>query len=361
MKKEKIPYIKKLLFVIFLIVLGLYFFPQWIPLVSQPLEHNYWRTVGREKGKLPIVYSPEYNITFWGIEKLHPFDSEKYKQVVELLSNEKTLNQKQLYVPQPVDWNWLARYHDPEYLKSLEKAFTLTKITEIPILLLLPWALTHHQVLAPMMMMTGGTLVASKLALEYGWSINLGGGFHHAHQKGGGGFCAFADITMAVKEFRKNTSQQSKVMIIDLDAHQGNGHNRDFVNDEGTFILDIYNSQIYPHDEEAKKGIDHAVELRAFTENEAYIQALSSSLKESFAQFTPDLIIYNAGTDILESDPLGRMNINEETVILRDELVFREAISRKIPIVMLLSGGYQKSNARVIANSIKNLLPLLPK
>ncbi len=144
-------------------------------------------------------------------------------------------------------------------------------------------------------------------------------------------------------------------MIIDLDAHQGNGPERDFMQDKNVFILDMYNAEIFPGDEAAKKGIALKVELESGTRDEIYLSRLKKSLAEAFSRFHPDMIIYNGGTDVLQKDPLGLLNLSPDGVIKRDELVFRQALSRKIPIVMLLSGGYQQSNYEVVGRSIINL------
>lgn len=140
-----------------------------------------------------------------------------------------------------------------------------------------------------------------------------------------------------------------------MDAHQGNGHERDLANDPDKFILDMYNKEIYPHDTPAKRAIDLAVEVRSGIDDAEYMQRLQAALRDALSRFRPDLIIYNAGTDCLDGDPLGCMCVSEQGVIDRDEAVFAMALQQSIPIVMLLSGGYQKSNAEVIAKSIRNL------
>ena len=93
---------------------------------------------------------------------------------------------------------------------------------------------------------------AAKLAMERGWAINIGGGFHHCSADHGGGFCAYADITLAIKFLFGRFESVKRAMIIDLDAHQGNGHERDFVGDDRVYIMDVYNRGIYPHDGYAK-------------------------------------------------------------------------------------------------------------
>jgi len=145
------------------------------------------------------------------------------------------------------------------------------------------------------------------------------------------------------------------VMIIDLDAHQGNGHEKDFCDDRRVYILDMYNSEIYPFDYEARRYISQKVELASGTATDEYLAKLDEALKVAGRVFDPELVVYNAGTDILDGDPLGRLKISPDGVTRRDEKVFRFARDRNVPLVMLTSGGYMKSSARVIADSIENL------
>ena len=127
----------------------------------------------------------------------------------------------------------------------------MARITEVPPLCVLPNCLVQPAVLKPFRYQVGGTILAGKLAMERGWAINIGGGFHHCSGNRGGGFCAYADITLCIQFLRK-ANFITRAMIIDLDAHQGNGHERDFATDKNTFILDVYNRHIYPCDTEAK-------------------------------------------------------------------------------------------------------------
>ncbi|KAK3251164.1 hypothetical protein CYMTET_39489, partial [Cymbomonas tetramitiformis] len=105
----------------------------------------------------------------------------------------------------------------------------------------------------------------------------------------------------------------------------------------------------------AKKAIDNCVELCSGTEDKTYLDKLDEALGRARTEFSPDLIIYNAGTDILNGDGLGQMKISPLGVQQRDEVVFEFAKAMKAPIVMLTSGGYQKNNAEIIADSISNL------
>ncbi len=184
----------------------------------------------------------------------------------------------------------------------------------------------------------------------------MSGGYHHASSNQYGGFCALADITLLIKELRRHHPKIKKVLIVDLDAHQGNGHENDFMNDPDVFILDMYNNAAYPHDIVARMRIDCDVGVSPLTEDKPYLSLLEEALQVSFEKAQPDIVVYVAGTDVLTGDPLGQLALTEKGVLKRDQLVFKEALTRKVPIVMLLSGGYQQINAKVIASSIQNLI-----
>ncbi|XP_022104034.1 histone deacetylase 11-like isoform X2 [Acanthaster planci] len=322
---------------------------------SQP--HRTKLFVRVEDKQWPIVYSPDYNIGFLGLEKLHPFDSGKWGKVFNFLKEKGMLSDETIIRPSEATTEDLLVVHTKKYLDSLRWSVTVATITEVPPVALLPNVVVQRKVLKPLRTQTGGTILAGKLAMERGWAINIGGGFHHCSSDRGGGFCAYADITLAIK-FLLQLGMVKKVMIIDLDAHQGNGHERDFMNMQDTvYILDMYNRSIYPHDGYAKRGIRQKVELDFFTDDGPFLRAVDKYFKKALEEFLPDLIVYNAGTDILEGDPLGALSISPEGIIQRDQLVFEIARRRErpIPLLMVTSGGYQRNNASIIADSILNL------
>lgn len=310
----------------------------------------------RTRNKLPIVYSKKYSVHFAGLEKLHPFDAAKGKHVQQLLCTELSLASGDFYNPIEITKEQLLRVHTPKYLKSLKWSFNVACIAEVPPLIFMPNFTVQNGYLRPMRYQAAGSILAGKLAMEYGWAINLGGGFHHCCSYKGGGFCPYADITLLiVRLFELEASRVKRAMIIDLDAHQGNGHERDFQDVETVYILDMYNAFIYPKDHEAKCSIRCGVELKHLTEDAYYLRQLNRCLERALTEFKPDVVIYNAGTDVLKGDPLGNLSITEEGVVERDRLVFSTFRALGIPVVMLLSGGYMKSSKRVIANSIVNL------
>ena len=127
--------------------------------------------------------------------------------------------------------------------------------------------------------------------------------------------------------------------------------------DPNVHILDAFNPYIYPGDHEAERGIKTRIAVTSYDDDESYLEKLENVLPEIYETFKPNLVIYNAGTDCMVNDPLGRMNVTPLGIIQRDQLMFHYAYEvYKVPIVMLLSGGYQITNAPVIADSIENLI-----
>lgn len=294
------------------------------------------------------------------MEYFHPFDSKKFKRIIEGLIRSRTIMADQIQRPEgPVDMETLLLGHSQKYLDSLKDSKYLAEICGMPVFRFLPWQMIHAKVLLPMRHCVQGTLMAIEGALKYGWAINIGGGYHHASRERGEGFCVFDDISVGVHWARhKKLLDPGRVLIIDLDAHQGNGHEHDFVDDPNVKIIDVFNEDIYPQDWAAMRGCDYPVRLETGVSEKEYLGQLSQVLRD-FEQrekdFRPQLIFYNAGTDILRGDPLGLMKVSGNGVVIRDQKVFEFARRLKAPVVMVLSGGYQKNNAPLIARSIRNL------
>lgn len=323
----------------------------------------------KRKTKLPIVFHPKYDISFYGVEKLHPFDSKKYGKAFQYLKDNAGITDEQVVQPDMITEVELLQVHSQDYLDTLDQPTTVAEIAEMPILGYVPQCLQRcllqNCLLVPMKYATKGTILAAELAIKKGWAINLSGGYHHAKADSGGGFCFFADIPLAIYYILDNYDI-SKVLIVDLDAHQGNGH--ESVCGEGKYsdsidIFDMYNGQIYPNDKAAQKFITYKHPVKSGIRDKEYLGLLRTKLPEAIEKSKPDILVYNAGTDPLAGDPLGRMNISEKGMIERDEIVFRaaghgdaEREEPPIPVVMVLSGGYTKQSARLIGKSTHNIL-----
>lgn len=304
--------------------------------------------------KIPIVFSPRYDMGVLGIERFHPFDAGKPGRVHRLLV-EGGIDPGRFFIPEKVSDKDLLLVHTPGYLSSLGRSAAVATIAELPVAALIPNAFLRRGLLDPMRYATGGTVLGANLALRYGWAINLSGGYHHAKADTGGGFCFFADIPVAVNKLWEDKAEL-KVLVVDLDAHQGNGTASILSGDGRVHLFDIYNRDIYPRDGEARRHVAYDHPVGSGTGDAEYLALLRRELPRAVEETDPDLIIYNAGTDIFERDPLGGMAVTDRGIIARDEFVFRTAIGRHIPILMVLSGGYTMESAGIIARSIGNLI-----
>eukprot|EP00210_Caulerpa_lentillifera_P001020 g983.t1 len=317
-------------------------------------SYGTWRS-----GRLPFVYSDHYNTRAFGLQRLHPFDSCKFQKIVKLLVNRGIFTLAELHVPNRLTKEDLMEVHTKAYLHRVENdRFYLCQVVEMP-LCFLPTFILKHVFTTSSYYHAAGTILSMGLALEHGWAINIGGGMHHARFDHGEGWCFFADTSLGIKAIRKATGNQiNKFLYIDTDVHQGNGVERDKLNtkDNELFVLDVYNADIWPNDTYAKRGIDINVELETGTSDDEYLNRLKIALKDTKKRFRPDMIIYNAGTDILIGDKLGLLRVTPEAVIERDQIIFQFALENQTPIAMLLSGGYTQFTHKVIADSIENLV-----
>ena len=311
-----------------------------------------------------VVYSRRYNISFYGLEKLHAFDSKKYGRAWRLLKSQlgssrlRSMHSRPFH---PVSDAQLRLVHASAYLDSLRDSTNIAAALELPPLENLPAWLIDRHILKPMRWATAGTILAAEEALRHGFAANLGGGYHHAKPDRGEGFSIYADAGIAIAHLRRERliEETAQVIYIDTDAHQGNGVCHVFQEDPRVSIFDIYNSQIYPsYDAIARRRIDCDIPLGSGTGDDEYLRCIESHLP-SFLDAIPQkpaLAIYNAGTDVYQDDPLGMLNLSAGAVLKRDLHVMDELQQRQIPAIFLLSGGYTRQSHQMIANSLIRLL-----
>ena len=313
-----------------------------------------------------IVYHPHYNIGFFGLENLHPFDSKKYGRSYHTLEKQfdQQLSKHLLKPKHPVQRGTLVQIHTPAYLEQLKSSQYTAQVLEIPPVRYLPGRLVDALVLKRMRWATQGTILAAQAAFSSGLAVNLAGGYHHAKPNAGEGFCAYADIALAITTARSEglLGKTDNVAYIDLDAHQGNGVSHCFLDDRTVHIFDMYNRDIYPaHDTVARQRIDWNVPLLTGCMTQTYLDTLKRELPNFFSSLendskTPSFAIYNAGTDIFEQDPLGHLGVTEAGVLERDIFVINLLRQKNIPTIMLLSGGYTDQSYQLVANTVKQLL-----
>ncbi len=311
-----------------------------------------------------IVYSSHYNIGFFGLERLHPFDSRKYGRAWKVLGKHFGSSLRRLHVrpKRAASRDELLLVHTEKYLSQLLDPKYVARALELPFVSKVPrWAVDRY-ILSPMRWATRGTIVAAEEALKHGFAVNLSGGYHHAKPDLGEGFSIYADAAIAVASLRKQKllEENARVVFVDTDAHQGNGVCHCFIDDKRAFIFDIFNCQIYPsYDLKARNRIDCEVGITCACVDSEYQNALERKLPgflDSVCNAPVGLAIYNAGTDIFADDPLGLLAISAPAILRRDLYVVNQLRLRNIPTVMVLSGGYTKQSYRLVADSVIGIL-----
>jgi histone deacetylase 11 len=291
---------------------------------------------------VPIVYHPRYNITAFGLERLHPFDSRRYRRIHDALVARGLRRRRDLHQPRPVGHRDLLEVHTPEYLASLRSPEVLARILEVPIVGRLPGWVIDRRILRPMRYATGGTVLACRLAPEHGLAINLGGGW----------FCVYADVPLAVKILHEE-GKVGRVLVVDLDAHQGNGTAAVFDGWPWAFIYDLYERDIFPARKEPE---DYPLPVGPGITGGEYLEIVRDSLPGVLDAVRPDLVVYNAGSDPFVDDPLARYRLSASDLADRDLLVVTEAREREVPVAMVLSGGYSAESWRIHADAIEGIL-----
>lgn len=269
-----------------------------------------------------FVYSDKYVVDFGN----HPFRTTKYRGVYKKLIKEGILKEEEVLEPDMIALDELLIVHTKEYIEDLRN-LRITKRTaysEIPL---------NKEIVDLFLLACDGTYKASLLALENNYAFHCGGGFHHAYEDHAEGFCYLNDIAYAIRKINLKT------LVVDLDVHQGNGTAHIFRNDSNVFTFSMHQEWLYPIPKE-KSDLD--IGLEENIDDERYLNILIDALNSIFKRFSPEFIIYVAGADVYYDDMLSNLSLTIEGIKKRDEIVIKSAHDRKIPIVVVLAGGYSR-------------------
>ncbi len=260
----------------------------------------------------------------------HRFPMEKYALLVEQLLYDGTLTNANFFDPSPVSTETLKAVHSKEYVENLLSQNLSKKEIRAMGFPLSP-ALVERE-----FRITGGTVQAVDFAMKYGVAGNIAGGTHHAFRDRGEGFCLFNDIAVAA-HYAMDTHKMKRILVIDLDVHQGNGTASIFQSDPRVFTCSMHGGKNYPLH---KENSDLDIPLNDGTGDDEYIQILNQALPKLIADQNPELIFYLCGVDVLASDKLGRLGLSVKGCKERDQIVFKTAQANQIPIVFSMGGGY---------------------
>ena len=282
--------------------------------------------------ELPVINHEDY---FAKIGDDHKFPINKFGELANFLLKKKIINH--FHKPYPCSVKTLKGAHSQTYISNIiNKSLDQNGVKKIGFPLV-------DSVVKRSLVATGGTVLASKLALEHQIACNTAGGSHHANFDGGAGYCVFNDVAVAAN-YLLNKGLVKKILIVDLDVHQGNGNSDIFENNKDVFTFSMHSKSNYPA-KKSKSDLD--IELDDNTEDEKYIETLKNNIqllnKQKF-----DFVFYIAGVDVHFNDRLGKLKLSDDGIKKREEIVIENFFSKKIPICGVLGGGYNKNFDKLV-------------
>ena len=277
-----------------------------------------------------VCYSPGYCV---GLPEGHRFPMEKYPELHRILLEEGLIRPEDVREPREADWRDLERVHTADYLSAIRHG-TLEPAAERRIGFPVSEAMVRRSRLA-----VQGTIETGAMAIEDGASANLAGGMHHAFPDHGEGFCILNDVAVACRVLQSRGAVD-RVLVVDLDVHQGNGTAEVFAGDDSVTTFSMHAERNYPLQ---KAASDRDVGLPDGTDDGAYLETLATELPGALSDSRPDLIYYLAGVDPLEGDRLGRLALSQTGLADRDRLVMESTKAFGVSIGIVPAGGYAGS------------------
>ena len=277
---------------------------------------------------VPIVNHPDYVAQ---IGDDHRFPIKKFGALFDLLKKDKILHKDNLHIPEPANYLDLTKAHHEEYIKKIDE-LSLSKEEERKLGFPMVPSVKRRSYMA-----TGGTVLSAELALKHKLACNTAGGSHHAFPDSGNGYCVFNDVAVAAYNLL-DKHQVKKILIFDLDVHQGDGTAKIFENNEKVYTLSIHSKKNYPL---IKQKSDQDIEVEDDITDEEYLNTVSKSLK-IVNKMNFDFVFYVAGVDIHKNDKLGKLNISTEGIMEREKMVIKNFYKNNVPLCGVLGGGYNK-------------------
>ncbi len=308
---------------------------------------------GSPIGGVAIVYSDRYTIRLGGVERVHPFPIYKYDQAYRKLVREALIRPDQVFVPPPLTQQQLRLVHTEQYAAFMQTREGVAKILRSPGINLVPRRYVSEGIVDAFLASSGGTVMAGRLALEYGIAFNLGGGYNHASADAGHGFSMIADVPIAIRQLQAD-GRIKRAMIVDLDCHQGNGPAQVFPPGcPDVYVFDMFCEKVNP---QPKVDEHYAVPLPNHLDNERYLKVLADHLPRAMAEARPDIVFYVAGTDVHFSDLIGKEKMTIDGIVRRDLYVVEQARRKGLPVAIVTGGGYSVASWQCIYRTARALL-----
>ena len=254
----------------------------------------------------------------------------KFGKIYEVLLRDGVAGLDQFHVPEAAGFDRLTLVHAPAYV---EQVMNGTLDTRAMRRIGLPWspALVQRTCTA-----VGGTILTAELALTHGIACSTAGGTHHAHTGFGSGFCIFNDLAVAARMMQRE-ARVDRVLIVDLDVHQGDGTAAIFADDDSVFTFSVHCEKNFPF---RKQPSDLDIALPVGLADDAYLAVLARHLPRLLETVQPDLVFYDAGVDPHEDDLLGKLALSDAGLSERDGYVLAACADRSIPVACVVGGGY---------------------
>jgi acetoin utilization deacetylase AcuC-like enzyme len=298
---------------------------------------------------LKIAFDPIYEHP---LPEGHRFPMAKYALLPAQLRYEGLAEDDNFFQPTPATEEDILRVHKKSYWNRL-KALELSRQEERRSGFPLSEGLVKREIT-----IAGGSMMNAEFALKYGCSMNIAGGTHHAYSDRAEGFCLLNDIAISAAYMREKHGIK-RILVVDLDVHQGNGTAEIFAQEKSVFTFSMHGANNYPLH---KENSDLDIPLPDNTDDETYLQMLNDNFNKLMQKIDPELIYFQAGVDVLQTDKLGRLAMSMEGCRQRDQLVFDFARRNGVPTVVSMGGGYSERLADIVnahANTFKEALSVL--
>lgn len=279
---------------------------------------------------VPIIHTESYVCR---LPPGHRFQMKKFRGVYQSLVQDRIIDPKtQVIEPLRASVELASLAHDAQYV---ERFYAGETSKEEQRRTGFEWT---HGLASRVRYETGGTVLSTRISLERGLSCSTGGGTHHAGPDYGSGYCLINDLAVAAMNLLQN-DPDFKVLIIDLDVHQGDGTALIFENEPRVFTLSVHAEKNFPF---RKQKSDLDLGLDDGLQDNDYLQVLEEHIPVVLDQFRPSFVLYDAGVDVHEDDALGRLKLSDNGLWRRDTFILKECLKRGIPISTVIGGGYDK-------------------
>ena len=284
--------------------------------------------------QIPILYNDAYDIN---VPIGHRFNGTKFSKLANQLQKSDFYQRLDFHQSSPVRYQDVLRTHDVDYVQRVvDRALSREEVRQINLPI-------NTQLIKRSFLALNGTYTTALKALDEGVACHAAGGTHHAHYSNGLGFCVFNDLAFTALNLIEH-GLAKKVLILDLDVHQGDG-TIDICHDKnGIYTCSLHCEQNFPFQ---KRRGTRDVSLDNHLEDTAYLNKLHITIKEISKEFMPDIVLYDAGVDVFFGDQLGNLDLTLEGIFTRDCNVLEHFKSRKVPVATVIGGGYSPCDSDI--------------